>query len=48
MIAVLANMDGNGDWLTGPDAATTVDYPMAADYGRDRHRWRPDRLLSHP
>ncbi|WP_426561324.1 hypothetical protein ACPPVT_14255 [Angustibacter sp. McL0619] len=28
MIAVLANMDGNGQWLTGPNADTTVDYPM--------------------
>jgi hypothetical protein len=28
IIAVLANMDGNGQWLTGPDATTTRDYPM--------------------
>jgi hypothetical protein len=28
IIAVLANMDGDGNWLTGPDATTTRDYPM--------------------
>jgi hypothetical protein len=31
IIAVLANMDGNGKWLTSPDATTTLDYPMTAD-----------------
>jgi len=30
IIAVLANQDGNGNWLTGPDATTTRDYPMTA------------------
>ena len=29
IIAVLANMDGHGNWLTGPDATTTRDYPMS-------------------
>ena len=28
IIAVLANMDGHGNWLTSPDATTTRDYPM--------------------
>ena len=28
IIAVLANMDGHGSWLTGPDATSTRDYPM--------------------
>jgi hypothetical protein len=31
MIAVLANQDGHGNWLTGPDATTTADYPMTPD-----------------
>jgi len=31
VIAVLANMDGHGNWLTKADATTTVDYPMTAD-----------------
>ena len=31
IIAVLANMDGHGNWLTSPDATTTRDYPMMAD-----------------
>jgi hypothetical protein len=31
MIAVLANMDGHGPWLTGPDATTTRTYPMTKD-----------------
>ena len=31
IIAVLANQDGNGNWLTGPDATTTRDYPMTED-----------------
>ena len=31
VIAVLANMDGNGTWLTSADATTTRDYPMTAD-----------------
>ncbi len=30
VIAVLANMDGHGQWLTGPNADTTRDYPMTA------------------
>ena len=30
MIAVLANMDGHGDWLTSANPATTLDYPMTA------------------
>ena len=30
IIAVLANMDGHGNWLTSPDATTTRDYPMSA------------------
>ena len=30
IIAVLANQDGNGNWLTGPDATTTRTYPMTA------------------
>ena len=29
IIAVLANMDGHGNWLTKADATTTVDYPMS-------------------
>jgi len=29
IIAVLANMDGHGNWLTSADATTTVDYPMS-------------------
>jgi hypothetical protein len=28
IIAVLANMDGHGNWLTSPNADTTADYPM--------------------
>ena len=28
IIAVLANMDGHGQWLKGADADTTRDYPM--------------------
>jgi len=31
VIAVLANMDGNGTWLNKADATTTRDYPMTAD-----------------
>ena len=31
IIAVLANMDGHGNWLTEANANTTVDYPMTAD-----------------
>ena len=31
IIAVLANMDGHGNWLTGPTADTTRDYPMTSD-----------------
>jgi hypothetical protein len=31
VIAVLANQDGNGKWLTAPDATTTRDYPMTAE-----------------
>ena len=29
IIAVLANMDGHGNWLTSADATTTRDYPMS-------------------
>jgi len=29
ILAVLANMDGHGNWLTGADATTTRDYPMS-------------------
>ena len=29
IIAVLANMDGHGNWLTSADATTTVDDPMS-------------------
>ncbi len=32
VIAVLANMDGHGNWLTASaNAETTVDYPMTPD-----------------
>ncbi len=31
IIAVLANMDGHGNWLTSATADTTRDYPMTAD-----------------
>ena len=30
IIAVLANQDGFGNWLTSPDPTPTVDYPMDA------------------
>ena len=29
IIAVLANMEGHGNWLTSADATTTRDYPMS-------------------
>ena len=47
IIAVLANQDGYGNWLTSPDPTTSRDYPMDAAHGRDRHRRQPDRLLIH-
>jgi hypothetical protein len=31
IIAVLANMDGHGNWLTSANADTTRDYPMQSD-----------------
>ena len=31
IIAVLANQDGHGRWLTGPDATSSRDYPMTPD-----------------
>ena len=31
IIAVLANMDGHGNWLTTANADTTRDYPMTPD-----------------
>jgi hypothetical protein len=31
IIAVLANQDGHGRWLTGPDATASRDYPMTPD-----------------
>ena len=30
VIAVLANQDGFGNWLTSPDPTPSLDYPMDA------------------
>ena len=48
IIAVLANMDGHGNWLTSAGRHHHPRLPDDGHHGRDRHRRQPDRPLIHP